>query len=129
MVFLVEGGFGSCWGGAGMALGATGMAAGVGRADRMATFLVSSCHDATDKKERKRRRCHFFIYEREELASYIPVAKLFLRSHTSASGGVQLPCSPAGCSPARCRSGEVRPVRCCFSLVPPGNTRLRVTAH
>jgi len=69
----------------------------------------------------------FFIYEREELASYIPVAKLFLRSHPSASGGVQLPCSLAGCPPARCRSSEVRPVRCCFGLVPRGNTRLRVT--
>jgi len=69
----------------------------------------------------------FFIYEREELASYIPVAKLFLRSHTSASGSVQLPCSLASCPLARCHSGEVRLVRCCFGLVPPGNTWLRVT--
>jgi len=42
MVFLVVGGFGSCWGGAGVPLGATGTAMGVGRVDRMATFVVSS---------------------------------------------------------------------------------------
>jgi len=42
MVFLVVGGFGRCWGGAGVPLGAAGTATGVGRADRMATFVVSS---------------------------------------------------------------------------------------
>jgi len=42
MVFLVVGGFGHCWGGASVPLGATGTATGVGRADRMVTFVVSS---------------------------------------------------------------------------------------
>jgi len=63
------------------------------------------------RKKRRRKSCHS-IYEREELASYIPIAKPFLRSHSSAFGGVQLSASrPAvlrqGAVPVRCRSGEV----------------------
>jgi len=38
----VAGGFGCCCTGAGVALGAAGVAVGVGRADKMATCLVSS---------------------------------------------------------------------------------------
>ena len=92
-------------------------------------FLVS-CYQLSrsyEQQRKKEKKMSFSIYEREELASYIPVTKLFLRSHPSASGGVQPPCSPAGCPTARCRSGEVCPVRCCFGLMLPGNTRLRVT--
>jgi len=70
------------------------------------------------EKKRRRKSCHS-IYEREELATYIPIAKPFLR-HPSAAGGVQLPCLLARCPPARCRSGEVRPVKCCFGMVPVG---------
>jgi len=70
------------------------------------------------EKKRRRKSCHS-IYEREELASYIPIAKPFLR-HPSASGSVQLLCLPAHCPPARCRSGEARPVKCCFGMVPAG---------
>jgi len=67
------------------------------------------------RKEEKKKVCHS-IYEREKLASYIPIAKPFLRSHSSAFGGVQLSAS----RPAVFRRGAV-PVRCCFGKLPAGN--------
>ena len=63
------------------------------------------------RKKRRRKSCHS-IYEWEKLASYIPIAKPFLRSHSSAFGGVPLSGSrPAvlrqGAVPVRCHSGEM----------------------
>jgi len=64
-------------------------------------------------QERREEKSHVIhIYKREELASYIPIAKPFLHSHSSAFGSVQLSASrPAvlrqGGVPVRCRSGEV----------------------
>jgi len=85
---------------------------------RLVSVLLPIATLCRQEKKRRRKSCHS-VYEREELASYIPIAKPFLR-HPSASGGVQLPCLPARCPPARCRSGEVRPVKCCFGMVPAG---------
>ena len=73
--------------------------------------VATNCHAMGTRKKRRRKSCHS-IYEREQLASYIPIAKPFLRSHSSAFGGVQLSASrPAvlrrGAVPVRCRSGEV----------------------
>jgi len=70
----------------------------------------------TTKRRGKRRRksCHS-IYEREEGASYTPIAKPFLHSHPSAFGGAQLLHQTAHCTPARPW------VRCCFSVLASGN--------
>jgi len=62
--------------------------------------IVTQCGQ---KKKRRRKSC-CSIYEREELASYIPIAKPFLRSRSSAFGGVQLSAS----RPAVLRRGAVR---------------------
>jgi len=54
------------------------------------------------RREEKKKVIHS-IYEREELASYISIAKPSLRRHIPASGGVQLadcPPAPAYCPPA-----------------------------
>jgi len=69
------------------------------------------------EKKRRRKVCHS-IYEREELASYIPIAKPCLRSHSSAFGGVQLSAS----RPAVLQRGAI-PVRCCFGMLPSGNVQ------
>jgi len=60
------------------------------------------CHDITDKKKEEKKVIHP-IYEREELASYISIAKHFLLRHIPSSGGVQpadCPPAPAYCPPA-----------------------------
>jgi len=67
------------------------------------------------EEKRTKKSCHS-IYEQEELASYIPIAKPFLRSHPSAFGGVYLSAS----RPAVLRQGAV-PVRCCFGTLLFGN--------
>jgi len=85
---------------------------------RLVLVLLPVVTQCGQEKKRIGKSCHS-IYEREELASYIPIAKPFLR-HPSACGGVQLPCLLARCPPARCRSGEVCPVKCCFGMVPAG---------
>jgi len=92
----------------------TGMVLVVIRLVSVLIPIVTLC----GQEKNRRKSCHS-IYEWEELASYIPIAKPFLR-HPSASGGVQLLCLPARCPPARCRSGEVRPVKCCFGMLPAG---------
>jgi len=68
--------------------------------------IVTMSRTTKGRKKRRRKSCHS-IYEREELASYISIAKPFLRSHTSASGSVQLSAS----RPTVLRRGAV-PVRC-----------------
>jgi len=64
--------------------------------------VATNCHDITDKKKEEKKVIHS-IYEREELASYISIAKPFLRHHIPSSGGVQpadCPPAPAYCPPA-----------------------------
>ena len=64
--------------------------------------MLNMCHDITDKKKEEKKVIHS-IYERGELASYISIAKPFLRRHIPSSGGVQpadCPPAPAYCPPA-----------------------------
>jgi len=63
---------------------------------------TNPCHDITDNKKEEKKVIHS-IYEREELASYISIAKPFLRRRIPASSGVQpadCPPAPAYCPPA-----------------------------
>ena len=79
--------------------------------NRLVSVLLPIVTRMGTRKKRRRKSCHS-IYERAELASYIPIAKSFLCSHSSAFGGVQLSASGPtvlrqGAVPVRCRSGEV----------------------
>jgi len=83
--------------------------------NRLVSVLLPIVMQCRQEEKRRRKSCHS-IYEWEELASYIPIAKPFLRSHPSAFGGVHLSAS----RPAVLQQGAV-PVRCCFDTLLSGN--------